>query len=142
MILDFAHVLAAINAVGHGITAVFHLYYLIRYRHTTNGKTLVILSLAILSAVISVSYIVVFFDLFPNNDPPINVLLLRLTMFGAMFVFCSIPSYLITKTESSNNRECQDTIARLEAELADKVTAINLKDKTIRLLHDTLEKKS
>lgn len=139
MILDFAHVLAAINAIGHGISVAFHLYYLIKYRHTTNGKTWIILSVALLSLTISASYVIVFFDLFQNNDPPINVLLLRLTMFGAVFIFCSIPGYLITKNESSNIRECQDKVAKLENELSDKLTAIDLKDKTIKLLHDMLD---
>lgn len=140
MILDFAHVLAAVNSVGYALTSVYYLYYLARYRHVLNGSAVIIVLIVILCVATSTAYIIVFLDLFPDNDPPINVLLLRLVMFSMIFVFVLMLNRLITKNEVSNNRECQDRVAVLESELADKLTAIDLKDKTIKLLHDMLDR--
>jgi hypothetical protein len=142
---DASIILALIAAAVYIAATVLNIVAIWRHRFDRIAISWIFSFMALVSIWNAVGYLLIVVGLFPFNDPPLNIILLRPAQIIVGGIFCAVPGWVLTVRETighteelheiiSHARECQKRIQNLEYALKDARQTIEFYETSFELL--------
>jgi hypothetical protein len=134
---DASIILALIAAAVYIAATVLNIVAIWRHRFDRITVTWIFSGMALVSIWNAVGYLLIVAGLFPFNDPPLNIILLRPAQIIVGGIFCAVPGWVLTVRETighteelheiiSHARECQEQLRHMNNSLIDAKQTIEI----------------